>query len=83
MAVGIHREGGNIVIVIEDFVRQTHAAQLAEELGDAVQRFVNTDAETQILIREMVKEAFKGIDLLKVVTETVVRRVDELTKPAT
>lgn len=47
------------------------------EMREAVKHFVATDPECQALINEMTKEAFKGIDLLAVISEAIDAKVKE------
>lgn len=49
----------------------------ASEMREAIKHFVATDPECQMLINAMTKEAFKGIDLLAVISAAINAKVKE------
>lgn len=63
--------------VTNDIVDRFSLDAYAKEMRRAIEHFVATDPECQVLINEMTKEAFKGIDLLAVITETVKAKVEK------
>jgi hypothetical protein len=50
--------------------------QFTEQMEKAIKEFIHTDPEVQILINQMVCEAFKSVDLLKVVTDAIKAKVE-------
>lgn len=49
-----------------------------EELKRAIDEFIKNDPDVQVLINEMVKEAFKSVDLLSLITESVRKKVQQV-----
>ena len=72
MAIQRDLSTSDIIMRISEFAfgRFSQDAFL-DEMRKAVTHFVQTDPECQVLINEMTKEAFKGIDLLAVITDAV------------
>lgn len=83
--IEIHQEydmmnrGEMLVIRVTEFgLREVLPQEFAEVMREAIKHFVATNPECQILINQMVVEAFKSVDLLAAITEVIKQKVAEV-----
>lgn len=66
-----------LIRISEVGLERMFPSAIADEMGEAIKRFIATDAECQILINQMVRDAFKQVNLLELVTEAVAKKIGE------
>jgi hypothetical protein len=74
MAINFSREMESTDIVARitsDVFQHCSVDQYVDEMSKATREFVQTDPEVRIIINKMVRVAFKQVDLLKLITETI------------